>query len=93
MHENVSRKLHTIQKGFRMPQFPSVTGGNNNSQDSTQHRSKIFLKKIPGNFLVIQWLGLYASTPWVPSLVEELRSYKQCSAGKKKILKVPKSKI
>ena len=54
---------------------------------------KYFKKKIPGNFTVIQWLGLYASTPWVPSLVEELRSYKQCSAGKKKILKVPESKI
>lgn len=56
------------------------------SQDSTQHRSKIFQKKkIPGNFLVIQWLGLYASTPWVPSLVEEQRSYKQCGAEKRKI--------
>ena len=47
----------------------------------------IYLKcKISGTSLVVQWLGLHASTQGarVRSLVGELRSCKMCSAAKKK---------
>ena len=40
----------------------------------------------PGNFLVVQWLGLNAFTAgvWFQSLVGELRSHKSCGVTKKK---------
>lgn len=39
-----------------------------------------------GNSLIVQWLGLGTLTvrAWVPTLVEELRSYKLCVEAKRK---------
>ena len=52
-----------------------------NSQIQIQHQ-----KMSEGNFLVVQWLGLYTSTvgAQVGSLVRELKSHMPCGAAKKK---------